>query len=233
MSRSFAASCTMLIAALAMVLSLAATPVSAAPDAHSDAGHTDAAHAADGQADDHGDGHGDGHGEAHGPATPIPPVKEGVAPAITALVVFAIVMFILATKVWPIITGGLDDRNGKIREEIAAAEAAQKQARAALEEYEKSLAEARVESQRMLDETRSQQAALAAELKSKAERELSEMREKAKRDIETAKKTAISELYAESVTLATQMAGKILQREVTVADQQRMLEEALGELSKN
>lgn len=221
MSRSFAATCTTLIAALAMVLSLAATPVFAAPDA----GHTDAAHAAD--------GHGDGHGDAHGPATPIPPVKEGVAPAITALVVFAIVMFILATKVWPTITGGLDERNAKIREEIAAAEAAQKQARAALEEYEKSLAEARVEAQRMLDETRTQQAALAGELKAKAERELNEMREKAKREIETAKKTAIGELYAESVNLATQMAGKILQREVTVADQQRMLEEALGEMSKN
>lgn len=135
-------------------------------------------------------------------------------------------MFILATKVWPVITGGLDERNAKIREEIAAAEAAQKQARAALEEYEKSLAEARQEAQRMLDETRTQQAALAAELKAKADKELTEMREKAKREIETAKKTAIGELYAESVNLATQMAGKILQREVTVADQQRMLEEA-------
>ena len=231
MSRSFTVSISGLIAALAMVLSLAASPAFAAPDA----GHDDA-HAA--QADDHGD-HGDTHGAghddhaAHGPATPIPPVKEGVAPAITALVVFAIVMFILATKVWPIITGGLDERNAKIREEIAAAEAAQKQARAALEEYEKSLAEARQEAQRMLDETRTQQAALAAELKAKADKELTEMREKAKREIETAKKTAIGELYAESVNLATQMAGKILQREVTVADQQRMLEEALGEMSKN
>ncbi len=223
MPRSFA----VLLAALAMVLSLASAPAIAAPEP----GHTDAAHAADAHADDHGAHAGD-HGE-HGPATPIPPVKEGVAPAITALVVFAIVMFILSTKVWPIITGGLDERNAKIREEIAAAEAAQKQARAALEEYESSLAEARQEAQRMLDETRTQQAALASELKAKADRELTEMREKAKREIENAKKAAISELYAESVTLATQMAGKILQREVTVADQQRMLEESLSELTNS
>lgn len=229
MPRRIAATWMTLIAVVAMVLAFTASPAVAAPDAGHSAGQ-DAAHAGN-HAGDHAGDHGD-HGD-HGPATPIPPVKQGVAPAITALVVFGIVMFILATKVWPVITGGLDERNAKIREEIAAAEAAQKQARAALEEYEKSLAEARVEAQRMLDETRTQQAALAGELKAKAERELNEMREKAKREIETAKKTAIGELYAESVNIATQMAGKILQREVTVADQQRMLEEALGEMSKN
>ena len=85
----------------------------------------------------------------------------------------------------------------------------------------------------MLDETRTQQAALASELKAKADRELTEMREKAKREIENAKKAAISELYSESVALATQMAGKILQREVTVDDQKRMLEESLGELTNS
>ena len=63
------------------------------------------------------------------------------------------------------------------------------------------------------------------------ERELGEMREKAKRDIEKAKKAALGEIYAESVTLATRMAGKILQREVTAGDEKRMLEESLEELS--
>lgn len=169
---------------------------------------------------------------ADDPVTPIPPVKEGIAPAITALVVFGIVMFILSTKVWPLITGGLDERNAKIREEIASAEAARAQAKAALAEYEASLAQARFEAQKMLDETRTEQVRLAAELKAKAERELNEMREKAKRDIDSAKKAAVGELYAESVSLATMMAGKILQREVTAKDQDRMLEESLAELSR-
>lgn len=222
MPRSF----TVLVAALVAVLGMIGAPAQAAPTGD----HSDAAHSAQATGSHAGD-HADGHGDA--PATPLASPKEGLAPAITALVVFAIVMFVLGTKVWPTITGGLDARNSKIREEIAAAEAAQKQARAALEEYEKSLAEARLEAQRMLDETRTEQGRLAAELKAKADRELGEMRDKAKREIESAKKAAISELYAESVNLATQMAGKILQREVTVADQARMLEESLSEMSKN
>jgi F-type H+-transporting ATPase subunit b len=172
-------------------------------------------------------------GAGDGVVTPIPPVKEGLASAITALVVFTIVLFILATKVWPLITGGLDDRNAKIREEIASAEASRAQAKAALAEYEASLAQARFEAQKMLDETRTEQTRLAAELKAKADRELNEMREKAKRDIESAKKAALGEIYAESVQLATRMAGKILQREVSHGDGDRLLDESLAELGRS
>ena len=49
-------------------------------------------------------------------------------------------------------------------------------------------------------------------------------------DIEAARKAALNEIYAESVALATTMAGKILQREVTAADRDRLIEESLAEL---
>ena len=203
------------IVAFVSVLCIAGAPAVAAP--------TGDTHAAEGGHDDHGD-----HG---GAASPIAAPKEAVASAVTALVVFGIVLFVLSTRVWPMITKGLDERNDKIREEIASAEAARAQAKAALEEYEQGLSQARVEAQKMLDDTRTEQARLSTELKNKAERELGEMREKAKRDIENAKKAALGEIYAESVTLATRMAGKILQREVTADDEKRMLEESLEELS--
>lgn len=230
-----------LLVALLGALGLMAAPASATP--HDPVAHASQAvdeHA--GQAADHADSavehadaaaeHGAEHGEhGGGGSSPIAGYKEALASAITALVVFGVVVLILATKVWPMITSGLDERNAKIREEIAAAEAARAQAKAALEEYEQSLSQARVEAQKMLDETRAEQARLAAELKAKADRELNEMREKAKRDIDGAKKAALAEIYNESVNLATRMAGKILHREVTVDDQKRMLEESLAEMT--
>jgi len=161
---------------------------------------------------------------------PVAGLKQGIISAITAIIVFGIVVFILSTQVWPKITAGLDDRANKIRGEIEAAEAARAQAKAALEEYQKSLSEARAESQKMLDETKAQQSALAADLRAKADRELTDMRERAMRDIESAKKAALNEIYAQSVTLATAIASKILAREVTAADQDRLVEESLGEL---
>jgi len=82
----------------------------------------------------------------------------------------------------------------------------------------------------MIEETRASQGALAAQLKATADAELSAMREKAISEIESAKKQALNELYNESVNLATVMAGKILAREVTVDDQQKLMDESLAEM---
>lgn len=169
------------------------------------------------------------HG-GHEPLTALPSVNQGLVTGLTALVVFTVVFLVLAIKVWPAITKALDERANKIREEIAAAEGARKQAKDALEMYEKSLAEARAEAQKMLEKTRTQQQALADELKAKADVELTAMRERARRDIEAAKKAALQEIYAQTAAAATTIAAKILRREVNAGDQKRLVEESMGEL---
>jgi F-type H+-transporting ATPase subunit b len=201
---------------LALAFALTSTTAIAAPDT----GHGDAAAS---HVDDHGAGHG-------GPASPLATPKEGFWTGVTAIVLFLIVFGLLSTMVWPKIVSGLDERNDKIKGEIAAAEDARMQAKEALNEYEKNLADARAQAQQMLEETKATQGELAAQLKARAETELNELREKAKADIEAAKKQALNELYSESVNLATVMAGKILKREVSVNDEQRLMEESLAEL---
>src|SRR5690606_1848374 len=94
----------------------------------------------------------------------------------------------------------------------------------------KNLAEARAEAKAMLEKTKSEQTALAAQLRAKADAELSDLRDRARQDIEAAKRAAVSELYTTSVALASQMASKILQREVSATDPQRLVEESLAEL---
>lgn len=179
-----------------------------------------------------------GHAEKAGEpaeAGPIPTVKEGVAPMVTAVVIFLIVLAVLGRTAWPTISSGLSKREQKIREEILAAEAARKQAKDALEQYEKSLAQAKAEAQKMLEQARAQQQALADELKVKADAELGQMKERARRDIDAAKRAAIAEIYEKTAGIATQMASKILKREVTSGDQRRLLQETVSELeaSKN
>jgi F-type H+-transporting ATPase subunit b len=187
-----------------------------------DHGHApDAAHAADSHAA------AAGHG---GEAGVLPTMAQGIVPAIVSLLVFGAVFTILAAFVWPKISKGLDDRATKIREEIAAAEAARKQAKDALEQYEKSLAEARSEAARMLESARAEQNKLAAELRAQAEVELSSMRDRARKDIEAAKKAAVTDIYQETAKAATALAARVLQREITPRDQQRLIEESLGEL---
>lgn len=171
-------------------------------------------------------------GAAHTP-TPgvLPTIGEGIAPMIVTLVVFSLLLAVLGKTAWPKIVKGLDDRAGKIRSEIEAAEMAQKQAKAALEQYEKSLGEARAEAQKMITDALAQQQSLVAENKAKAEQELGQMRERARRDIDAARAAAVEEVYAAAVGQAAAMAGKILKREVTPRDQQRLVEESLAELN--
>jgi F-type H+-transporting ATPase subunit b len=163
-------------------------------------------------------------------AEPISGAKAGVFTAVTALVVFCLVFAVLATKVWPVITKALDERAGKIREEIEAAEMARQQAKDALEQYQQSLAQARAEAQKMIESTKAQQAALAAELRAKSEVELNQLRERAMRDIETAKRAAVTEIYNQYTTTAAAMASKILKRSITAQDTDRLVEESLQQL---
>jgi F-type H+-transporting ATPase subunit b len=153
-------------------------------------------------------------------------------PYVTSLVVFAIVFFLLAKMVWPKIVGGLEDRENKIRDEIRSAEEAREEAKKAQAEYQRELEQARQEAAEMINKAKADAKAVADDLRSRNEQELAEMKERATRDIQSAKQSAISELHAEAATLASAIAAKILQREISVEDQQRLVDESLRELGR-
>ncbi|MCA9290816.1 MAG: F0F1 ATP synthase subunit B [Phycisphaerales bacterium] len=169
-------------------------------------------------------------GEHAAPASSNPLNFEWL-PAATTLIVFGVAFFVLARVVWPKITAGLDERDRKIRDEIRSAEEAREQAKAALSEYEESLRSARAEAASMIAKAKADAKATGEELRARNEAQLTEMKDRATRDIEAAKQAAVLALHAEAASLATAVASKILQREVTAADQQRLIDESLRELS--
>lgn len=211
-----------LLAALCLAPPAAASAMQVEqPDAHVDP-------AAGGQVAPGEAPHADEHGAVEGGV--IPPPKAGVPMSIAAILIFLIVFIILSKTAWPKILGGLADREAKLREGIEASKRLKAEADQIREEYESKLAEARAEAQTMLAETKAQQQAFAAELRAKAEQELTQMKERARRDIEAAKRAAVGEIYSEAADLATMVAGKILKREVTAGDQQRLVDESLTQL---
>lgn len=153
-------------------------------------------------------------------------------PAVTALVVFLFALGILYVKVWPLIIKGLDEREKKIRDTLAEADAAKEEAQAALAEYQENLAEARKEAGEMIAKAKADAKAAGEELKRKNEAELSDMKQRATREIESAKQTALTELHAEASALAAAIAGKILEREISADDQQRLVDETLSEMGR-
>jgi len=148
-----------------------------------------------------------------------------------AIVVFGIAFFILSKTAWPKIMSGLEARESKIKGDLADAERAREQAQASLEQYERALAQARAEAASIVDEARTNQQKLAAELKARTEAELQQMRDSAKRDIASAKAAAIAELHAHVADLSTDIAAKILRRELSAVDQRALVDDSLNQLA--
>ncbi len=164
---------------------------------------------------------------AEGPSNPVDPK---LLPYITTIVVAGVSIFILVKYVFPRIMQGLDDRENKILGEIESAENARAEAEKAKAEFEKALADARREAAEMVSKARADAKAAGDELRARNEQELAEMKRKAREEINSARADAVASLHAEASMLATQIAGKILQREISAVDQQRLLEESLLEL---
>jgi|SoiMethySBSTD1v2_1073268.scaffolds.fasta_scaffold344904_3 F-type H+-transporting ATPase subunit b len=157
---------------------------------------------------------------------------NNLLPAITALVVFLVAFGFLYLKVWPKIVGGLDARERKIRDEIAAAESARKAAEAAQAQYQADIAKAQEAAHQMIAKAKADAKAVADELRARNETDLAEMKTRATREIETAKQAAIGSLHAEASNLAVAIAGRILQREISPSDQQNLMDESIRELAK-
>lgn len=150
-----------------------------------------------------------------------------------AVVLFSLFAAILGVVVWPKVLGALQAREQKLEGDLVGAESARKEAEATLAEYKAKIAEAQKESQQVVEQARATAEQLAAKVKSDAESELAKVKERAAAEVEAAKDAALSEVYAQMAELSTQIAGKILKREISAADQQALVAESLGELAKS
>jgi F-type H+-transporting ATPase subunit b len=162
-----------------------------------------------------------------------PSVLAGtIIQSLTALIVFAILLAVLVKFAWGPILKGLQDRESKIRQDLEAAERGARQAAATLAEYEKQLTAARDESRRIIEQGRADAQKIAAQLRDQTEQEGQVLRQRAQQDIRTAKEQALAEIYAQTASLATQVAGRILQREIRPEDQHQLVQRSIEELVK-
>ena len=155
------------------------------------------------------------------------PVNVQLISLITTIVVFLLFFFAAAYLVWPKIMSGLDERELKIRREIESAEAARAEAAASLKRQETELLEAQRQATAMVAQAKADAEKHATELRVKAEADLLMKREQATKEIKAAKEAAISELNSQAGSLATSIAGRILQREISADDQRDLIDESL------
>lgn len=148
--------------------------------------------------------------------------------AIWTLVVFVILMLVLGKFAWGPILAALEKREHGIAEHIAQAERNHEEARQLLASYEQKLAGAAQEVRDLLEEARRDaehtKQSILAEAKGAADAE----RQRALRDIDTAADAAMESLARRSADLSVELAGKILQSQLSKDDHARLIQEAMS-----
>lgn len=169
--------------------------------------------------------------EGHEAANANNPFAGDIGNALWTVVIFVLVVVVLGKFAWGPILKGLQARESYILESLEKAKRERTEAEARLKEYEDRLAQARTEATAIVDEGRRDAEVLKNKILEEARHEAEMERERTRREIRIATDTATKELYALSARLATDMAGRIIRKELTPQDHERLIAESIQELN--
>ena len=124
----------------------------------------------------------------------------------------------------------IDSRQQEIDDMYADAGSAKQQAEALQAEYQQKLSNAQATSERMVKDAVSRAQAREEEIIRQANAEASAIMDKAAADIALEKKKAINDAKNEISGLAIAIAGKVVERELSSADQQDLIDRFINEL---
>jgi F-type H+-transporting ATPase subunit b len=151
--------------------------------------------------------------------------------ALWTVIIFVLVLVVLGKFAWGPILKGLQARESFILESLEKAKKERDEADARMKLYEDKLAQARTEVTAMVDEGRRDAEVVKRKILEEARQEAEKERERTKREIQLATDTATKQLYALSARMATDLAARIIRKELTPQDHERLIAESIQELS--
>jgi len=143
---------------------------------------------------------------------------------------FFIVLAILATKAWGPMFKALENREAVIRDALAAADQARQEADEMTARYEEEVQKSRQAVQNMMAEARSAADKLRADLEDNAKRQAAGLLQKAQDQIAADRERAMREVKDAVVDLSLQIAGKVLERNLSSDDNKKLAEQSLQQL---
>jgi F-type H+-transporting ATPase subunit b len=174
-----------------------------------------------------------GHAEGGEAAGPVARETEGALGTMIVTVLIFVCLFFAVTKMaWNPILNGLRSREKAIRDSIEAAQRAKTEADKTTRELETRMAEAQRQAAQQLQQAKADAQKVADTIRTQAETESAALKDRTLREIDAAKQQALAEINSHAAELGTAVARKILQRSVTVEDQQRLVEESLAQLAR-
>jgi F-type H+-transporting ATPase subunit b len=149
---------------------------------------------------------------------------------IWTIATFLILLWLLAKFAWRPLLEALERRQETIRKSLDDAHQAKQDLERLNAESRKILTEARVQAEQILSQTRSDATRLRDELKQKAQAEAAGVMKNAERQIEMETARAVQQIRNEAVDISIAIASKLLERNVTREDNERLIEETFKQI---
>ena len=138
-------------------------------------------------------------------------------------VAFLIVAWVVYKKAWPTFIATLDERREKIEDGLLAAERAREEIKAEREQLADEVTAARKDAARIREDAQESAKAIVSDARSKANAEAQRIIDQAHRQIEADRASAEAELRTDVGSLATVLAGRIIEANVADRDISRQV----------
>lgn len=147
------------------------------------------------------------------------------------LITFALLLIILWKAAWRPLIGALDARAEKVRGDVEAAEKSRVEAEDLLARHNQMLSQAKEEVAQIIAEGKESADKIRTDIVTRANADAHEIVNRAYKDIEMAKQKALIELQSEVINLSTDIASRIIERNLRPEDQRELVEKALSKLN--
>jgi F-type H+-transporting ATPase subunit b len=149
---------------------------------------------------------------------------------IWTIVTFLVLVGLLARFAWRPLLDALEKRELAIKQSLDDARQAKEELKKVQAESERILSEARAQAGEIVSRTRSDAARFADEMKQKARTDADALVKHAERQIEMQTARAVETIRHEAVDLSVAIAAKILRRDISKEDNERLIQDTLNEM---
>lgn len=152
--------------------------------------------------------------------------------ALWTLVIFLLVVWVLGKFAWGPVLGALQGREEFIRQSLVDAKRERQEAEAHLKEVEARLTQARSEASEIVEQGHRSATQLKTEIEDSARQEADALVTRARHEIDLAREAAVKDLYSKGSDLVIELAERVVRRELSSADHERLIAEAVDELGR-
>jgi F-type H+-transporting ATPase subunit b len=151
---------------------------------------------------------------------------------IWTIATFLVLLALLARFAWRPLLQALEARQSSIRKSLDDAQLAKQELERLNAESSQIIAKARVEADAIIAQSRSDGDRLREEIRQKARAEADNIVKSAERQIQLETTRALEQIRHEAVDLSVAIASKIIQRNLSKEDNQRLIDDALQQVQR-